>query len=149
MTEFISNSYEETQSYAECLAGELDKGSVIGFLGDLGAGKTAFTAGFVKGLGIDAEVASPTFTICNVYRGVADTVYHFDMYRIDNWDDLETTGYFDCLETQAYILCEWAENIYGALPDDALIITITKLGENKRRFTLCTKKEYDKNDFGD
>ena len=148
MTEFFSNSYEETLAYAASLAAQLKKGSVIAFLGDLGAGKTAFTAGFVKGLGIDAEVSSPTFAICNVYRGKNDTVYHYDMYRIENWDDLETTGYFDSLATGAYILCEWAENIYGALPEDALIITITKLGENERRFRICTKKEYDENDIG-
>ncbi len=141
MREYITKSYEETLELAKKLAGELGKGSVIGFLGDLGSGKTAFTSGFVKGLGINAEVSSPTFAICNDYIGKNDRVYHFDMYRIDGWDDLYSCGYYDYLDTDAYILCEWSENIFGALPDDAVIIKIDKLGENERSFKIMTKEE--------
>ena len=56
------------------------------------------------------------------------------MYRIDSWDDLYSTGFFDYLETDAYIIAEWSENIFGALPDDAVIIEIEKLSENERHF---------------
>ena len=141
MREYKTESYEETVALAEKLARELKEGSVIGFLGDLGAGKTAFTAGFVKGLGINAQVSSPTFAICNEYSGNSKRVYHFDMYRVNNWDDLYSCGFFDYLDSGAYILCEWSENIFTALPDDAVIIMIDVLSENSRSIKIMTKEE--------
>ena len=117
------------------------KGTVIGFIGGLGMGKTAFTSGFVKGLGINADVSSPTFAICNEYIGNDCRVYHFDMYRIESWDDLYSTGFFDYIDSGAYILAEWSENVFGALPDDSVIIEIEKLGDNDRRFKIMTKTE--------
>lgn len=142
MREFISESYEQTLQFASDFAKSVPRGSVIGFIGGLGMGKTAFTSGFVKGLGIDAEVSSPTFAICNEYIGENARVYHFDMYRIENWDDLYSTGYFDYLNDESYILAEWSENIFGALPDDAIIIEIEKLGENSRKFYIKEKSDY-------
>lgn len=142
MREFISESYEQTLQFASDFAKSVPSGSVIGFIGGLGMGKTAFTSGFVKGLGIDAEVSSPTFAICNEYIGENARVYHFDMYRIENWDDLYSTGYFDYLNDESYILAEWSENIFGALPDDAIIIEIEKLGENSRKFYIKEKSDY-------
>lgn len=117
------------------------KGTVIGFIGGLGMGKTAFTSGFVKGLGINADVSSPTFAICNEYIGNDCRVYHFDMYRIESWDDLYSTGFFDYIDSGAYILAEWSENVFGALPDDSVIIEIEKLGDNDRRFKVMNKTE--------
>lgn len=117
------------------------KGTVIGFIGGLGMGKTAFTSGFVKGLGINADVSSPTFAICNEYIGNDCRVYHFDMYRIESWDDLYSTGFFDYIDSGAYTLAEWSENIFGALPDDSVIIEIEKLGDNDRRFKIMNKTE--------
>lgn len=142
MKEIISRSYEDTLNIACDFAKTLPKGSVIGFVGGLGMGKTAFTTGFVKGLGIDASVSSPTFAICNDYIGENNRVYHFDMYRIESWDDLYSTGFFDYLDTGAYIVAEWSENVFGALPDDAIIIEIEKLDENSRRFIIKNKLEY-------
>ncbi|MDD6672834.1 MAG: tRNA (adenosine(37)-N6)-threonylcarbamoyltransferase complex ATPase subunit type 1 TsaE [Eubacteriales bacterium] len=142
MREFISESYEQTLQFASDFAKSVPSGSVIGFIGGLGMGKTAFTSGFVKGLGIVAEVSSPTFAICNEYIGENARVYHFDMYRIENWDDLYSTGYFDYLNDKSYILAEWSENIFGALPDDAIIIEIEKLGENSRKFYIKEKSDY-------
>ncbi len=141
MKEFITDSYEQTVAKASEFAKNLPKGSVIGFLGGLGMGKTAFTTGFVKGLGIDADVSSPTFAICNDYIGDNVRVCHYDMYRVDTWDDLYSTGFFDYLDTEAYILAEWSENIFGALPDDAIIIKIERLSENSRKFKIMTKQE--------
>lgn len=141
MKEYISHSYEETLQIASRLAKALEKGTVIGFIGGLGMGKTAFTTGFVKGLGIDAEVSSPTFAICNDYIGENNRVYHFDMYRVESWDDLYSTGFFDYLDTDAYILAEWSENIFAALPDDSVIIQIERLGENDRLIKIMTKSE--------
>ena len=141
MQTFITKSYEETVAAAAEFAKSLPEGAVIGYLGDLGAGKTAFTAGLVKGLGINADVSSPTFAICNEYRGDGKVLYHFDMYRVDNWDDLYSTGYFDYLDSGAYIAAEWSENIYGALPEDAVIVEISKLNENEREFKIYKKGE--------
>lgn len=117
------------------------KGTVIGFIGGLGMGKTAFTSGFVKGLGINADVSSPTFAICNEYIGNDCRVYHFDMYRIESWDDLYSTGFFDYIDSGAYILAEWSENVFGAMPDDSVIIEIEKLGDNDRKFKIMNKTE--------
>ena len=131
MIEFVSTSYEDTVKKAASFAKTCKK---------------AFTSGFVKGLGINADVSSPTFAICNEYIGDNDKVYHFDMYRIDSWDDLYSTGFFDFLETDAYIIAEWSENIFGALPDDAVIIEIEKLGENERHFVIKHKYDYKEED---
>lgn len=141
MIEYISNSYENTLEIASDFAKTLPKGTVIGFIGGLGMGKTAFTTGFVKGLGINADVSSPTFAICNDYIGENDRVYHFDMYRVENWDDLYSTGFFDYLDTDAYIVAEWSENIFGALPDDAVIIEIERIDEITRRIIISNKQE--------
>ncbi|MBE6720689.1 MAG: tRNA (adenosine(37)-N6)-threonylcarbamoyltransferase complex ATPase subunit type 1 TsaE, partial [Ruminococcaceae bacterium] len=86
MTEFVTHNTEETELRAAEFAKSLGGAAVIGFLGELGAGKTAFTRGFVQGLGITADVSSPTFAICNDYIGSNARVYHYDMYRIDSWD---------------------------------------------------------------
>lgn len=141
MKEYITNSYEETVELGKKTAQELSKGSVVAFIGGLGMGKTAFTTGLALGLGIDADVSSPTFAICNTYIGSENTLYHYDMYRVDGWDDLYSTGFFDFLETDAYIAVEWSENIYGALPDDSTIVEITKLSDNSRQFKIYKKFE--------
>lgn len=141
MQEFVTHSYEETLQMAADFAKTVKKGTVIGFIGGLGMGKTAFTSGFVKGLGINADVSSPTFAICNEYIGNDCRVYHFDMYRIESWDDLYSTGFFDYIDSGAYILAEWSENVFGALPDDSVIIEIEKLGDNDRQFKIMNKTE--------
>lgn len=141
MQVFHTESYEQTVSLGSEIASKLPKGSVIAFLGGLGMGKTAFVTGIAKGLGIDEDVYSPTFAICNTYIGKENTLYHFDMYRVDGWDDLYSTGFFDFLGTDAYIAVEWSENIYGALPDDAVIVQIQKSGENTRDFKIYKKSE--------
>ncbi|MBR2133728.1 MAG: tRNA (adenosine(37)-N6)-threonylcarbamoyltransferase complex ATPase subunit type 1 TsaE [Eubacterium sp.] len=141
MKEYITESYEETLSLAEKIAKELPKGSVIAFVGGLGMGKTAFTTGLAKGLGINCDVSSPTFAICNTYIGENNTLYHYDMYRVDGWDDLYSTGFFDFLDTDAYMAVEWSENIYNALPDDTLVVEIERLGESTRKFRIYKKSE--------
>lgn len=141
MKEYITESYEQTLSLAQGLAQELPKGTVVAFIGGLGMGKTAFTTGLARGLNIDADVSSPTFAICNTYIGSDNTLYHFDMYRVDGWDDLYSTGFFDFLDTDAYMAVEWSENVYGALPDDALVVEISKLDENRRLFKIYRKSE--------
>lgn len=141
MKEYITNSYEETVALGENFARVLPKGAVIAFLGGLGMGKTAFTTGIAKGLAIDMDVSSPTFAICNTYIGQENTLYHFDMYRIDGWDDLYSTGFFDFVDTDAYIAVEWSENIFGALPDNSYMVEISKLDDNTRYFKIYKKSE--------
>lgn len=141
MVKLISHSADETEQIGEKIAKKLHGTEVIALFGGLGMGKTAFTSGFVKGLGINADVSSPTFAICNEYIGNDCRVYHFDMYRIESWDDLYSTGFFDYIDSGAYILAEWSENVFGALPDDSVIIEIEKLGDNDRRFKIMNKTE--------
>lgn len=136
---YYTNSYLETVELGKKIAKELPKGTVVAYIGGLGMGKTAFTTGLVQGLGIDCDVSSPTFAICNTYIGDENTLHHFDMYRVDGWDDLYSTGFFDYLGTDAYMAIEWSENVYGALPDDAVIVEIEKLGDEKRKFTIYSK----------
>lgn len=135
--QYITNSALETESFAAALAKRIKTGTVIAFSGDLGAGKTCFTRGLCEGLGFTGDVASPTFAIVNVYLGGKMPVYHFDMYRVSGWDDLETTGYFEYTDrADGITVVEWSENIAAALPENALYISIEKLGENKRQITL-------------
>lgn len=141
MREYITDSYEETVALGKKIGESLDKGSVVAFIGGLGMGKTAFTTGLALGLGIDADVSSPTFAVCNTYIGNENTLYHFDMYRVDGWDDLYSTGFFDFLNTDCFMAVEWSENIYGALPDDTLMVEIEKISDNSRRFKIYIKSE--------
>ena len=86
-------------------------------------GKTAFTRGLAKGMGITADVSSPTFAIVNDYGGNPPLV-HFDMYKVDSWDDLYSSGFFDYLDMGAVLATEWSENIENALPENTIRVTI-------------------------
>lgn len=127
-----SNSTEETEALGEKLAQTLQGGEVIALYGDMGMGKTAFTRGLAAGLGILHGVSSPTFALVHEYPNGRLPLYHFDMYRVDGWDDLDSTGFFDYLDTGAVLVIEWSENIDGALPADKISITI-KPGEQEHQ----------------
>lgn len=125
----------ETEALGEKLAGTLKGTEVLALFGGLGMGKTAFTRGLARGLGIEDGVSSPTFAIVNEYSGKYP-VYHFDMYRITGWDDLYSTGFFDYLGNGVLVI-EWSENIENALPGDAIRVYIEKgPGENGRVFRI-------------
>lgn len=135
MNRFITNSAEETEQLGERIASKLKGMEVIALFGGLGMGKTAFTRGLARGLGADDVVSSPTFALVNEYSGRVP-VYHFDMYRVTSWDDLYSTGFFDYLDTGVLII-EWSENIEGALPENALRITISRgESDNQRIFDI-------------
>lgn len=121
---YITHSVEETEKIAQKLASELKGNEVVAFFGGLGMGKTAFTRGLCKGLNFCDGVQSPTFSLVNQYNGDY-TVYHFDMYRINTYDDLYSTGFFDYLDTGILVI-EWSENIENALPEDYIRIEIKK-----------------------
>lgn len=128
---FHSGSVEETVSLGKKIGENLNKGSVVAYFGSMGMGKTAFTHGLAAGLGIDEKiVSSPTFALVHEYKGTTNTLYHFDMYRISDWDDLYSTGYFDYLDTDGILAIEWSENIENALPEDCIKIYFSQ-GENE------------------
>lgn len=129
---FNTDSYEKTVALGERLGKKLKGGDVVAFFGSLGMGKTAFTTGIAKGMGLDDSVSSPTFAIVNVY-GKNSQLCHFDMYRVDSWEDLYSTGFFDYLDMGSVLAVEWSENIENALPENAIRITIEKgEGDNDR-----------------
>ena len=101
-------------------------------------GKTAFTRGIAKGMGIGADVSSPTFALVHEYHGGGKTLYHFDMYRVESWDDLYATGFFDFYETGGVLAVEWSENIENALPENTLRVEISR-GDNDTRRMITIK----------
>ncbi len=135
MARFVTHSPLETEKLGERLAACLSGLEVIALFGGLGMGKTAFTRGLCRGLGIADGVSSPTFALVNEYRG-SFNVYHFDMYRVNTWDDLYSTGFFDYIGAGVLVI-EWSENIESALPDDAVRIRIKRgEGDDSRIFEI-------------
>ena len=112
----VSNSLAETEALGEALAAKLKPGNVIAYTGDLGAGKTAFTRGLARGLGVTERVTSPTFTIVNEYAGRLP-LFHFDMYRLGSSEELFDTGWEDYLARGGVCAVEWSENVEDALED--------------------------------
>ena len=145
---YYSKNARDTQNIAKNLAKTLSGGEVILLNGDLGAGKTTFTKGLVKGLGGKKTVVSPTFTIMHSYDDTRIPVYHFDMYRIDTWDDLYSTGFFDYLESDGVLVIEWSENIENCLPDNCLRIRISKNNNENERIITLEQEENDENTCG-
>ena len=123
--EFESNSYEETQKFAEKFSKTLKAGDVLCMYGDLGVGKTAFVQGLAKGLGIDEPITSPTFTIVNEYSGRLP-LYHFDVYRIGDISEMDEVGYEDCFYGEGVTLIEWSNMIEEILPEHVKTVTIEK-----------------------
>ena len=123
---FVTNSQEETENLGARLAAGLMSGAVIAFTGDLGAGKTAFTRGLARGLGIPDRVTSPTFTIVNEYEGGRLPLFHFDMYRLGSADELFDIGWEDYLARGGVCAVEWSENVEDALEEDAVRVDIRR-----------------------
>lgn len=132
MQQIVTNSAQETEDFAAQFAKTLRGPVVVAFFGGLGMGKTAFTRGLAKGLGIAQEVSSPTFALVHEYHGAQNTLYHFDMYRVESWDDLYSTGFFDYLGN-GVVVTEWSENIEGALPEERIDIEISAPGHDDTR----------------
>lgn len=132
--EFISRSPEETENFAFNLASKITAPRVICLTGDLGAGKTAFTRGFARYFGIEKGVSSPTFIIMHRYTG-AEIINHYDLYRLNDYDELLDIGFEEQIES-GISLIEWPDNFMEYLPDDKIVIKITRLGENERQISL-------------
>ena len=123
--EWISKSEEESYQLAFRLGQEAKKGEIYCLEGDLGVGKTVFAKGFAKGLGVSENVDSPTFTIVKEYQG-REKLYHFDLYRIVDPEELWEIGFQDMLSGDSIALMEWASQVREDIPSEAKWITIEK-----------------------
>jgi tRNA threonylcarbamoyladenosine biosynthesis protein TsaE len=138
-----SNSAEQTEQIGRSLAELISQDSslprFIALYGDLGVGKTAFVRGFTSLFAKNARVKSPTFALVNEYKGESVTVFHFDMYRITDEDELYSIGFYDYLNRGGIALVEWSENIEYALPQEYFSVKIEKCLEqapDTRKITL-------------
>ena len=129
MSEFISTSREQTQTFAEQFAKTLKSGDIVLLDGEMGAGKTVFAKGVAKGLGIEEEVTSPTYAYMNDYDG---RLFHYDCYRIETIEQAERLGLADYFDMGGVCLIEWAQNIAPLLPPYCKRVVIRKLSENER-----------------
>ena len=124
--ERYSASEQETEAIGRELAQQLAPGAVVAFTGDLGAGKTAFTRGIARGLGIPEGVTSPTFTIVNEYEGGRLPLFHFDLYRLGDPEELFDIGWEDYLARGGVCAVEWSENVADALEDEPIRVDIRR-----------------------
>ncbi|MBD5159677.1 MAG: tRNA (adenosine(37)-N6)-threonylcarbamoyltransferase complex ATPase subunit type 1 TsaE [Ruminococcus sp.] len=132
----ITHTPEETIKVAEKIGKKLQEGDMIIYKGGLGAGKTTFTRGLATGLGLGDCVSSPTFALVNEYQGKNITLYHFDMYRIQTEEGLESTGFFDYPFEDNIAVIEWSENIIDFLPENTINITINVINETDREIII-------------
>lgn len=133
---FHTKSAAETEALGERLAKALQGGEVIAYTGDLGAGKTAFTRGLARGLGITGRVTSPTFTIVNEYEGGRLPLFHFDMYRLSSSDELYEIGWEDYLARGGVCAVEWSEIVSDAIEGDAIRVDIQHRGGDNREIEI-------------
>jgi tRNA threonylcarbamoyladenosine biosynthesis protein TsaE len=129
MAVIITRSREETEAFAQAYAKTLSAGDVVLLDGDMGAGKTVFSKGVAKGLGIEEEVTSPTYAYMNDYDG---RLFHYDCYRIESVAQAENLGLADYFDMGGICLVEWAQNIAPLLPPHIKRVSIRKISENER-----------------
>lgn len=136
--EYTSESAEQTQELAALLGRSLDGGECLAFFGELGTGKTCFVQGLARGLDVpdSVYVRSPTFTLVDVYPGRL-SIYHMDLYRLSDIDELEAIGWRDGLLPDSVMAIEWAERLDGFLPENTISISISHLDENTRQFCFA------------
>lgn len=130
---------EETAKFAYEMAQNVEPGQVYALIGDLGVGKTVFTKGFAEGLGIEEPVSSPTFTILQIYEEGRLPLYHFDVYRIEEPEEMEEVGFDDYIYGDGVCLIEWANRIEEILPEETIYIVIEKdleRGMDYRKITV-------------
>jgi tRNA threonylcarbamoyladenosine biosynthesis protein TsaE len=139
----ITRSAEETISLGARIGRLLRGGDVIAYRGGLGAGKTTITRGISVGMGLGDEVTSPTFALVNEYHGAGISLYHFDMYRITSAADLETTGFYDYMDSDSVIAVEWSENIAEELPSGTVYIDIKRVDDDTREITVTGDERFE------
>ena len=134
MIKFNSFSEADTLKFASEFASQLHGGDIVAFKGGMGMGKTVFVRGCSTVLDVECDVSSPTFSIVNDYGGRFN-VYHFDMYRVESWDSLYSTGFFDYLNENSILFIEWSENIENVLPENTITVEFAR-GENDNERTI-------------
>ena len=133
---------EETLQTGKMIGEAAAAGEVYALIGDLGVGKTVFTKGFALGLGITEPVNSPTFTILQIYEEGRVPLYHFDVYRIEEPEEMEEIGFDEYIDGDGVCLIEWAGRIEELLPEDVIVVFIEKdleKGLDYRRITVCRR----------
>ena len=138
---YVTSSPAETEALGEKLGKIVPAGAVIAYTGDLGAGKTAFTRGLARGLGLTDRVTSPTFTIVNEYEGGRLPLFHFDMYRLGSSDELYDIGWEDYLSRDGVCAVEWSEIVDDALEEDAIRVDIRRGASDSQRIISITGAE--------
>ncbi len=136
---FETHDAGETRAFGKKMGQEAKPGDVIALLGDLGVGKTVFTKGFAEGLEITETISSPTFTILQSYDSGRIPLYHFDVYRIGDVEEMDEIGYEDCFYGDGVSLVEWAGRITDILPENVMAVRIEKdpeKGFDYRRITV-------------
>ena len=133
--EIITRTEAETEAVGARLAAALTPGAVIAMHGDMGAGKTVFVRGLARALGYTGRVTSPTFTIVNEYLAPTP-VFHFDMYRLSDEDDLYGIGWDDYLTRGGICVVEWSERVEGAFEADTIGVYIEPIDEMSRKITI-------------
>ena len=129
---------EETYAFGAKLAESLKPGTVIAMVGDLGTGKTTLTKAIAKGLGVEDTITSPTFTIVKEYEDGKMPLYHFDVYRIGDIDEMYELGYEEYFYGQGVCIVEWADIIEELIPEDAMRINIEYGANEGERIYQCT-----------
>ncbi len=144
--EYIVTTVDETYKIGEHIGSLVNSGDIICLIGDLGTGKTHLTKGIAKGLDIEDNITSPTFTIVNEYTGRLK-LYHFDVYRVNDPDEIEAIGFDEYIFSDGVSIIEWANYIEELIPPNKLTITIEKLpklGDNYRKIYIeYSDKRYD------
>jgi tRNA threonylcarbamoyladenosine biosynthesis protein TsaE len=133
--EVVTASAEETEAAGERLGRRLQPGAVVALTGELGAGKTCFVQGLVRGLGASIRATSPTFVLVNQYRGRV-LVHHVDAYRTDSMTELMDLGLLDLMGGDDVTLIEWADKLEPLLPPDAIRVHIAGVGDEPRTITI-------------
>ncbi|SCJ75704.1 ADP-binding protein [uncultured Clostridium sp.] len=133
--EFISHNQAQTEDIGARLAQALTGGEVLALYGGLGAGKTAFTRGLARGLGITRQVTSPTFTLLHQYKGRL-ALNHFDVYRLSSVEEAEDIGIDEIMEADGVTVIEWPERVEELLDDRTIVIKIEGSGDEPRVLTV-------------
>jgi tRNA threonylcarbamoyladenosine biosynthesis protein TsaE len=130
-------SADETFAFARVIGEKLQEGDILALSGELGSGKTCFTGGLARGLGVSEkyQITSPTFTLINEYPA-RHRLFHFDVYRLNDYADLDDLGYDEFISGKGVVVIEWAEKIAQIIPDTAIFINFEYIDENKRKIII-------------
>ena len=135
ISRMVTHSENETELFGEKFGVTLKPGDVVAITGELGSGKTCLIRGICRGLEVSERISSPTFILIHEYRGRI-SVYHADMYRIHKIEELEELGFSDIISGNGIVLIEWADRVPGIIPENAVSIHLSVVGENKRKLEL-------------